>query len=1651
MKLTLAALAALTLFAITLVSNLPPPAAATTTSFTFAASGDHGPLTNPTGSANLNSLQSVGSDFYLSLGDMSYDPSTTGDAWCSQFKSKFNNIEILPGDHDTGGHPAGFPETHSYEKYLAGCPFNLNTPITCGPIEDNCYGKEYYFDYPSGNPLARFILLSPKIFNVTGVCTSPPNCSSQTGQSCTDQYGCWAYDKNTLHYNWTRGAIDDARNRGIKWVIAATHKLCISSSDATCSIGIDLFNLLISKKVDLIIQAHDNAYERSKQLALNPSNCPSINTNGNGFTIYNSGCIADSGSRGYYTPGAGSVVVVQGAWKNDLYGVNENATHTENTLEAPYFVKLMGKNSAGAGLGFAKYIVSVDRIDVQTYFSGTFQDSFSIWAGPVPVPYASWGPSNPRVGQVVTFNASAQGGTSPYSFAWNFGDGVTSTGGTVRHFYSLAHTFNVTVTATDSASLVGTSRRTIAVGSWNPSVGCSPTVTTVETIVGNVGVLRNSTNPNSVGPDYNGGGFRLDGPLPRGSNPSIWPFSKRNLQPPCSVDGIPTFVEVHSVQVLSTPQPGIASYDCTTRFDSSNGGGPFPNGRDCDYVFNTGNASITTCPDCNFHRIYSEIDHDWNASGVAPTPPPQAQMLDVQGFVFWDPENLNSTQHSFTGWEIHPITAWRIHRAPLSVSFNASPTSPVAGQTATFTATATAGTAPYTYAWDFGDGNTTRGTSNQATHTYSTIGPRVVQLFVNDSLGATGIFSRNVTVVAPIIVNVTCGTATSGKPVTCNASATGGTSPFTFSWSAPGGSPSTGTGSSYATTYATKGTFVVNVTATDANNVKRSQTATVIVTPQPLAVAITCGAATAGKPVTCNASASGGTAPYTFTWASKGTPATGTGSSYTTTFATKGSQVVNATARDNNAVTRLSQATVNVAAQPIVVVVTCGTPTVNQPVTCNASATGGTAPYTLTWASTGTPATGAGPSYTTVFATKGPQVINATASDNNAVTKLGQTTVSVVGQPIVVTVTCGTATAGKPITCNASATGGTAPFTFSWSAPGGSPAIGTGASFTTTYATKGNRTVNATVTDANNARKFVLTTISVGGQPIVVTISQGATATVGKPVTFTASATGGTGPYTFAWSAPGGGPATGTGASFTVTYSTSGSKTITANATDANAVKASQTLTFNVQTQSLVIQANCPSGTAGKPITCTSTVSGGTAPYAVTWTSTGTPATFSRTGAKVNYTVTFASKGTFPVNATVVDSTSPTHLRSSRVVNAIITAQPIVVTVTCGTATAGKPVTCNASATGGTSPITFSWSAPNGSPATGSGASFTTTYAAKGTFVVNVTATDANNVKKSATASLTVAAQPLVADFSFTQPVVAGSPATFTATITGGTPPYMFKWSFGDGSPFQSSNPVSHIYSVKGSYSVTLNATDANSAIVTVKKTVLVTPPPLLANFTYSPSAPTVNQTVFFTATVSGGTAPYSTGWDFGDNTTGIGITVSHMYNVSKSYTITLTAADANSASATYSKPITVVLPISVMMLISQAPAAGWPTNFIGNATGGAGGYSYAWSFGDGANGTSQILSHVYSSNGTYTVSLTVTDSSGNTASKSKQVLVMLDPDIDGNGVVDIGDVANVALAFESVSGDARYNSRLDLNFDGKIDISDVAGVAIYFGRTISP
>src|SRR5207244_8737083 len=135
-----------TLFLVLSIVSLPlwngiiSPVNAVSASFSFAASGDMGSLTVSTSTNSLSRLATANPNFFLSLGDMSYDPSVTGDVWCGQFRSAFSNIEVMPGDHDTGGHnSAAFGETHSYEPYLNGCPFNLGVPIVCGPVEGTCY------------------------------------------------------------------------------------------------------------------------------------------------------------------------------------------------------------------------------------------------------------------------------------------------------------------------------------------------------------------------------------------------------------------------------------------------------------------------------------------------------------------------------------------------------------------------------------------------------------------------------------------------------------------------------------------------------------------------------------------------------------------------------------------------------------------------------------------------------------------------------------------------------------------------------------------------------------------------------------------------------------------------------------------------------------------------------------------------------------------------------------------------------------------------------------------------------------------------------------------------------------------------------------------------------------------------------------------------------------------------------------------------------------------------------------------------------------------------------------------------------------------------------------------------------------------------
>src|SRR5262249_47179557 len=160
--------------------------------------------------------------------------------------------------------------------------------------------------------------------------------------------------------------------------------------------------------------------------------------------------------------------------------------------------------------------------------------AWKLSSSPPPVPFTvTFSPVVPQVGQQVAFTTSPYNTTGSSSFSWDFADGVTATGPSVSHIFLNAQSFTVRVTMADGSGKSYSTFRIVNVGSWNAAVNCVPTPTTVEDVLGSVTVQRVPTDPSSIGADYSGGGFKLDGTLPFGFNPATWPFFKRDLQIPC--------------------------------------------------------------------------------------------------------------------------------------------------------------------------------------------------------------------------------------------------------------------------------------------------------------------------------------------------------------------------------------------------------------------------------------------------------------------------------------------------------------------------------------------------------------------------------------------------------------------------------------------------------------------------------------------------------------------------------------------------------------------------------------------------------------------------------------------------------------------------------------------------------------------------------------------------------------------------------------------------------------------------------------------------------------------------------------------------------------------------------------------------------------
>ncbi len=222
----------------------------------------------------------------------------------------------------------------------------------------------------------------------------------------------------------------------------------------------------------------------------------------------------------------------------------------------------------------------------------------------------------------------------------------------------------------------------------------------------------------------------------------------------------------------------------------------------------------------------------------------------------------------------------------------------------------------------------------------------------------------------------------------------------------------------------------------------------------------------------------------------------------------------------------------------------------------------------------------------------------------------------------------------------------------------------------------------------------------------------------------------------------------------------------------------------------------------------------------------------------------------------------------------------------------------------------------------------------------------------------------------------AGQSVNFSYAPSGGTPPFTYSWSFGDGGVSSEQNPH-HSYSQPGTYAVDLSVRDAVGATITWGTTITVHPKPV-ADGTVSPAIAVQSLNASFTATVSGGAPPYSYLWHFGDGASSHDQNPVHQYSLGN-YTATVVVTDDAGMTASWSTSVSVRLPMIVGADYTPSGYAAYPhqVSFSCDASQGIPPYVYHWQFGDGSTSILRAPMHDYGVPGSTVANLTVTDSIG--------------------------------------------------------------------------
>jgi len=283
----------------------------------------------------LDAIADLDPQLNIALGDFSYQAGKE-QQFCDMVTDKLGQdfpFELITGNHESDGHDGAI------EKFVQCLPNKL-------PGLQGEYGIQWYVDVPQQDPLVRFVMVSPGI-------------EFRNGEVLD-------YSPGSERWNWTTAAIDGAASADIPWTVVGMHVPCLSVGTKDCQAGQEFTNMLINKKVDLVLSGHDHDYQRTHQIGTGDSRCPELAP-----AAFTAGCLFDADST--MEAGAGTVFTTVGTGGSGLYNVHDDDP------EAGYFATWSGKNRNPA-LGTLDVTATDDSLTARFVPAdgSSFTDSFKI-------------------------------------------------------------------------------------------------------------------------------------------------------------------------------------------------------------------------------------------------------------------------------------------------------------------------------------------------------------------------------------------------------------------------------------------------------------------------------------------------------------------------------------------------------------------------------------------------------------------------------------------------------------------------------------------------------------------------------------------------------------------------------------------------------------------------------------------------------------------------------------------------------------------------------------------------------------------------------------------------------------------------------------------------------------------------------------------------------------------------------------------------------------------------------------------------------------------------------------------------------------------------------------------------------------------------